>query len=402
MKRSLKISLIVVITIMLVGIIVLSLGTSRVPIGLSDVDEVLVKGDDCSASIDELGSRIDINYSPASDCSVELHLKRPRKIRDNSELAFTTYLNRLSERDIVNLEVYSDGWNDLAKEELDIDRGWNFDQVKIETGGGDNNISVLRLVFYQGQISSDLELSVSNLVQGSSIGSTSMLIRNGFTKFAYALGSVLASLADIIRSLYLYIVSAFAGTALGWSISLIGMFLILALSAWVFVKKSLRTQLSLDFFLNVFIVMIAQGILTMILLGLLKQMFLPQLYVVNGAILLILILRYRYFPRPVDVFCLCYQIKVWLRKNWLFSFLATLIGSTYVIALGQAIYNAPVGYDSLAYHLPMAVEWLKSGQILPINYASFLSYMPGVGELLATGELVTLRSDLLVSVLQFP
>jgi len=55
--------------------------------------------------------------------------------------------------------------------------------------------------------------------------------------------------------------------------------------------------------------------------------------------------------------------------------------------------------DSLTYHLPMAVNWLKSGRITPFylpNSDISNSYFPGNGELLYLWVMVPFRNDLLV------
>lgn len=71
----------------------------------------------------------------------------------------------------------------------------------------------------------------------------------------------------------------------------------------------------------------------------------------------------------------------------------------------NALYQVPAEYDNLAYHLPFAVEWLHTGNLLQPYYSAFagpISYYPGNFELLDLYVMLPFKGDLLVNLLNFP
>lgn len=71
----------------------------------------------------------------------------------------------------------------------------------------------------------------------------------------------------------------------------------------------------------------------------------------------------------------------------------------------NALYQIPAEYDNLAYHLPFAVEWLRTGDLMQLYYSAFagpISYYPSNFELLDLYVMLPFKGDLLVNLLNFP
>lgn len=70
-----------------------------------------------------------------------------------------------------------------------------------------------------------------------------------------------------------------------------------------------------------------------------------------------------------------------------------------------AAVNPPMEYDSLAYHLPFIVEWLKTGSLLTPYYSAFagpISYYPSNYELLGLWSMIPFSNDFFADLLNFP
>ncbi|GEM_PF-2088509 len=75
-----------------------------------------------------------------------------------------------------------------------------------------------------------------------------------------------------------------------------------------------------------------------------------------------------------------------------------------IVELFNAFLQTPWEYDTLAYHLPMAVEWIRAGSLWKILYPVWggpLGYYPGNHELLLTFFMLPFGSDLLVNLFNF-
>lgn len=90
-------------------------------------------------------------------------------------------------------------------------------------------------------------------------------------------------------------------------------------------------------------------------------------------------------------------------KEWLLAVFAFLIlyGG---IELFNAFLQYPWEYDTIAYHLPIAIEWLKSQSLWTIFYAVFggpLGYYPAHHELLTTWFMLPFQNDYLANIPNF-
>ncbi len=75
-----------------------------------------------------------------------------------------------------------------------------------------------------------------------------------------------------------------------------------------------------------------------------------------------------------------------------------------LVELFNAFLQTPWEYDTLAYHLPMAVEWMRAGSLWKILYPVWggpLGYYPGNHELLLTFFMLPFGSDVLVNLFNF-
>lgn len=71
----------------------------------------------------------------------------------------------------------------------------------------------------------------------------------------------------------------------------------------------------------------------------------------------------------------------------------------------NAVFQVPVEYDNLAYHLPFVVDWMQKGHLWDVYYSAYagpLGYYPSNFELLDLWAMLPFNSDLLVNLLNLP
>jgi hypothetical protein len=70
----------------------------------------------------------------------------------------------------------------------------------------------------------------------------------------------------------------------------------------------------------------------------------------------------------------------------------------------RGLFLPPLSWDSLRYHLPMAVEWIQSGRLDPLYHAvtPYASYYPGTGDLLTLFALLPWENDLVAGITALP
>ena len=111
------------------------------------------------------------------------------------------------------------------------------------------------------------------------------------------------------------------------------------------------------------------------------------------TVIFFLWLSLRHLPRPNY---LSFSIKL---KSTNIQ-IAVIISAVIVgVKLLLALWRFPSGGDTLMYHLPNAVEWLKSGTVLDRDM--MLWYQPGAGESLAWWLMAFISHDTLVSIANF-
>lgn len=70
-----------------------------------------------------------------------------------------------------------------------------------------------------------------------------------------------------------------------------------------------------------------------------------------------------------------------------------------------ALFQVPLEYDTISYHLPFVVEWYNTGSLLGIYYSVFagpLGYYPSNFELFELWALIPFGKDILINFLNFP
>jgi len=77
----------------------------------------------------------------------------------------------------------------------------------------------------------------------------------------------------------------------------------------------------------------------------------------------------------------------------------------FLIRAFSAMFQVPLEYDVVAYHLPFVVEWMNTKSLMDIYYSAFASpigYYPSNYELLNLWTIIPFRNDILVNILNFP
>lgn len=101
-----------------------------------------------------------------------------------------------------------------------------------------------------------------------------------------------------------------------------------------------------------------------------------------------------------------YELLKSLCRNKLQLFSVSCIFVVYFILFMRGLINPPIGYDGIAYHIPFAVEWLKSGSLqyhfLFSDVQVLFAYVPSSGSLFMLWLLLPFHSDVLVSLVQYP
>lgn len=158
-------------------------------------------------------------------------------------------------------------------------------------------------------------------------------------------------------------------------------------------------------FLSIFLLYTTQVFLSQIALGAFGLLTYPALWALNLIILLA--------TAAVFIKKKAHKEKIQLPKAIkirAFSFLA--IFSPFIAILlvryFNAVYQIPLEYDNISYHLPFVVEWLRTGSLLPIHYSAYagpLGYYPSNYELFDLWAMLPFGKDYLInliSYIQFP
>lgn len=70
-----------------------------------------------------------------------------------------------------------------------------------------------------------------------------------------------------------------------------------------------------------------------------------------------------------------------------------------------SIFQIPLDFDALVYHLPVVTEWLQTGSLMDIYYSAFagpLAYYPSNFNLIYLWSALPLNNDFLINLLNFP
>ncbi len=397
MRQLIKILLPIVITVGL-AIVFVVIAFDR-PAGnrLADFD-VSASNNSCQSQFDSRGN-VGISYSRADDCNVEFTAKS-RLLIENIDRIDMKYLvaENIIKDDLVNIEVFGPNWKLISKNNYRISSG--MDSIPVDLPQQFNGeISVIRFIFYRSAFTDPAEIDIRSL-QFSSDNSPSWfsVVPQIANKFVTA-GAMIK--VGLISFAYYFSRALNIPVLLNTILGLSGI-LVCFLSGWIMARRLFHQSEFLPAVLAALLLGLAQLTLTMLALSLFHLMFAGPVLGLNLACLVFLIIRYRYRFSWSRALLPVQGLLQKARKN-LFVFLGvTMVAGLLLITLIQALNAAPFGYDALAYHLPMAVEWSESGQVFPISLSSFLSYMPGGAELLMSYIIMAFRSDLLTSLIQLP
>lgn len=145
-------------------------------------------------------------------------------------------------------------------------------------------------------------------------------------------------------------------------INLIVLNFIVGTSALLIVKRFFIFEHTYDYFITLFVVYLAQVVLTVELLGVLNILCLKNLFLINGLVLvLICLLSFKAGVSKGDGFVVRFQDtigRLGLEPTERFA-IAAICGFALVKIIVNLV-NPPFGWDSLNYHFTFAVEWLKN------------------------------------------
>lgn len=397
MTRRTKILIYLAITIVLIGIIVICLSGKPSGISINDFSQMIASGD-CAVSNNESGE-LTIIYDQTSDCSVDLFLERPVELKHNRELNFNFLVNDIVERGQVKLGVFAAGWQTLLDGAGNL--GTGLTQVKLELPDDQTNeVSVVRLIFYRTAFINPATIHLQ------SINAVPLTAKPAWQTWLNQAGLYLGSAVVLggvgLKNLTHYWLAGGQISYLARILCGLGSLLAAWLSAWIITRRGLKIVGLANALMAASLICIFQITVIMVGLSLVKEMFALPVIVANVAILVILTLCYRAWPSLAVLARVSAAVITRLKRHWLIVLIFGLVGTLYLVAVMQGISEPPVGYDSLVYHLPMAVEWSKTGQLLPLSFPTFLGYMPGGAELLMAFNLMTWQSDMYVSIIQFP
>lgn len=183
-------------------------------------------------------------------------------------------------------------------------------------------------------------------------------------------------------------------------ISFLGLNLLVAANSFFFTSFLLNKEK--DAFkplFAIFLLFVLQISLSEIALGVLSILNQENLWLIHGTVFILnLLLWYKWKPE--------FQLPRFSKKGGL-SVLLILSPIVFLFTLRYfyAFYHTPLDYDSISYHLPIAVEWLQTGGLKELYYNAFagpLAYYPSNFELLELWTLFPFHNDLFINFINFP
>jgi len=186
----------------------------------------------------------------------------------------------------------------------------------------------------------------------------------------------------------------------------LGFFLLNALTLvssviFAYVLLNFEPKSRIKLILSVVTIFFTQVFATQILLGLFALLNLTNLLIFNGAIVLFLFIWQRKKLKLLHL-----PLKKSQKFPWflLISIFTPFI-LIFLLRYFNALFQVPLEYDNIAYHLPFVVEWFKTGDLKPIYYSAFagpLGYYPSNFDLMMLWVVIPFGNDLLVNWVNFP
>lgn len=176
------------------------------------------------------------------------------------------------------------------------------------------------------------------------------------------------------------------------------------LCAYLLARRIFKIQGAVDLLIAIFILYFAQIVVVEISLGMFGRLALENLISVNAIILLVILVFSRNESAPGNLREQTNFNKIIPNTN-LAIFLLTILSVFGIVKLTINLINPPFGWDSLNYHFPFAVEWLKNANLnTPITIADDPSptYYPINGSLFYLWLIFPFRSVFLADLGQLP
>jgi hypothetical protein len=179
---------------------------------------------------------------------------------------------------------------------------------------------------------------------------------------------------------------------------------IVGFCAFLLVSRGFCFAGAVDNTIAFFITFMAQVVLSELALGLFGFLSLANLFLINAALLfIILALTRRHKPSRIwpDMAGFINDIK---KDKTLFFILALLAGFS-LVKIGKNLLSPPFGWDDLNYHFTFAAEWIKQGNLnIPITVFDdpSPSYYPINGSLVFLWFMLPLRNVFLADLGQVP
>lgn len=141
-----------------------------------------------------------------------------------------------------------------------------------------------------------------------------------------------------------------------------------------------------------------------ILLGAAGILFFPAVVTVHLVITIVLLVLFGkrlYFQRG-EIF----ERDIYPKIDWLLiAALFTPLLMVVVTRFFNAVFQVPVEYDNLAYHLPFVVEWLTTGNLWEIYYSAYagpLGYYPSNYGMVHLFTFLPFGNDVLINLVNIP
>lgn len=167
------------------------------------------------------------------------------------------------------------------------------------------------------------------------------------------------------------------------------------------------TKLS-DYLTTLFLLYVAQIVFSLQLLGIFKQLYLPQVLALNLLFLCIGIFFVSTFGRKMkrqDYKDYLTDISHFFLMNKVELLCFSSIAGFFIVKIVINLMNPPFGWDSLNYHFPFPVEWLKHGNLenpISISGDPSVSYYPINGSLFFLWFILPLKNVFLADLGQAP
>lgn len=179
---------------------------------------------------------------------------------------------------------------------------------------------------------------------------------------------------------------------------------LVAYTAFLITDRWLKIKNTVDFFISLFLVYLSQIILSQLILGITSKLTLNNLIIFNFIISLLVFFAVKDKPKYLKPSQIKQSLNLIFKSKVALLLLSALISFSLVKIIFNLI-NAPLGWDSLNYHFPFAIEWLKNANLyVPITICDDPgpSYYPINGSLFYLWLIFPLKNVFIADLGQVP